>query len=79
MVSSRCDGGIAGDIVVASSCDWGGTSPPCSRHERFGHVPERDDSDVLLTPLHRANMRAIDAHLVRQSSLAEASFFPKKL
>ena len=45
----------------------------------LGHVPERNDSDVLLTPLHRAYMCAINAHPVRQSSLAEAGFFPKKL
>ena len=42
-------------------------------------MPERDDGDVLLAALHRAYMRAVDAHLVRQSSLAEAGFLPKKL
>lgn len=47
--------------------------------ERFGHMPERNDGDILLAALHRAYMRAVNAHSVRQGGLAEASFLSKKL
>lgn len=47
------------------------------RLERLSNVPKRQQSDVLLASLHRADVRAIDADANRKSCLANACTPPQ--